>query len=602
MAGILMKSRRTCYCGELKESDVGKTVILKGWAARRRDHGGVIFIDLRDRSGFVQVVFKPDVLPKEEFDIAHDLKVEYVIAVKGEVIFRTPETINPNIPTGKIEVVISHFELLNTSNPVPFKLDEYTQISEETRLKYRYLDLRRPEMQKNMMLRSKLYGIVRNYLSNKGFVEFETPILTKSTPEGARDFLVPSRLSHGCFYALPQSPQLFKQLLMVAGYDKYFQIARCFRDEDFRANRQPEFTQIDLEMSFVTPEDIFEVMEGLIKEIFDSILNIDIKIPFPRMPYREAMLKYGSDKPDLRFGMEISDVTELFKENCELQVFKDILAKGGTMRGFVVRGGADISRKQLDDYTKFVSIYGSKGLAWFKVNDPNADPATGIQSPLAKFFKPETMKQMLANLNAGAEDIIFLICDKEKVVCDSLGALRLQIAKDRNLIQQNVYNFCWIVDFPMFEYDEKEKRLSACHHPFTSPNLDDLDLLDTDPQKVRAVAYDLCLNGEEIGGGSIRIHSTEVQSKVFKAIGLSSEKANERFGFLLEALSYGTPPHGGLAFGFDRIMMILLNESSIREVIPFPKTQSGVCLMTNAPGSVDDDQLKELSIKIIPKP
>jgi len=601
MVSKFMKIKRTHCNGELRISDVGKRALLKGWIARRRDHGGVIFVDLRDRTGFTQVVFKPDVLSTEQFELSHTLKIEYVIAIEGEVIPRSDETINPNMPTGEIEIVVSEFEILNTSNPIPFKLDEFSQISEETRLKYRYLDLRRPEMQRNLMTRSKLYHIVRNYLTEKGFLEFETPILTKSTPEGARDFLVPSRLNPGTFYALPQSPQLFKQLLMVAGFDKYFQIARCFRDEDFRANRQPEFTQIDIEMSFIIPDDLFEIMEGLMKLIFESLLNIEVKIPFAKLPYADVILKYGTDKPDLRFGMEISELTEVFKEGCEFQVFNEVLSDNGIIRGFVVPGGSELSRKQLDDYTKFVGIYGAKGLAWFKVVDPTADPSSALQSPITKFFKPETMKKMLNVLTPSSRDLIFIVADRVKIVCDSLGALRLQVAKDRGMIPENVYKFSWIVDFPMFEYDEKEKRLVACHHPFTSPNLEDLHYFGTDPLKIRAIAYDLCLNGEEIGGGSIRIHLREVQEKVFKTIGLTEEEAKYKFGFLLEALGYGTPPHGGIAFGFDRILMIILNESSIREVIPFPKTQSGVCLMTNAPGEVDEGQLKELYIKTTQK-
>lgn len=585
--------KRTCYCGELRATDIGKEVVLKGWVHSRRDHGGLIFIDLRDREGICQVVLNPETMNADDFQQAHSLKNEYVLAVKGQVIARPEGTVNPNLPTGEVEVRVTEFEVLNTCEPLPFKLDEYTTVGEDVRLRYRYLDLRRPVMQEKIKLRGKLYAIVRNYLYEQGFIEIETPILTKSTPEGARDFLVPSRLNPGTFYALPQSPQLFKQILMVSGYDKYFQIARCFRDEDFRANRQPEFTQIDIEMSFITPDDLFVVIEGMMRRIYQEILGRDIEPPFPRLPYREAMLKYGTDKPDLRFALEISDLSAVFKEGCSFNVFNEVLEQGGTIRGLVVKGGAGFSRKQLDDLAGFVGIYGASGLAWLKVTDQ------GMTSPISKFFTPQVLEQLGQQLKAEQGDLILMVADREKVVCDALSNLRLKLGQDLGLIDKAKICFAWIVDFPLLEWSETEKRWVAAHHPFTSPVPEDIPLLETQPEKVRAVAYDLVLNGEEISGGSVRIHQPQVQQKVFQAIGLTEEEARKKFGFLLEALTYGAPPHGGIAFGFDRMVMLLTHDKSIREVIAFPKTQSGICLMSSAPTDVDEKQLRDLNIKTL---
>ncbi len=591
--GELLTKRRTHYCGELRSDNIGEVVVLKGWVHRRRDHGGLIFIDLRDRTGLCQVVLNPETMNRDDFDKAHALRNEYVLAVEGCVNARPEGTVNPNIATGEIEVRVSIFELLSPAAPLPFRLDEYTTINEEIRLRYRYLDLRREEMQRNIRTRAKLYSVVRNYLNAEGFIEVETPILTKSTPEGARDFLVPSRLSPGQFYALPQSPQLFKQLLMVACYDKYYQIARCFRDEDFRANRQPEFTQIDIEMSFIQPDDLFTVIEEMMQAIYREICDITISVPFPRLPYAEAMLKYGTDKPDTRFGMTIEDATDVVQHGCEFQVFNDVSKNGGVIRGICVPCGSKFSRKQLDDLTSFVGTHGAKGLAWFRVTNE------GLSSPIAKFFTSDTLKALTDRMKARPDDLLLFVADSEKVVCAALDSLRLKLGKELSLIDPKKVTFVWVVDFPMLEWDEKERRFVAMHHPFTSPVPDDIPLLETAPEKVRALAYDLVLNGEEIGGGSIRIHRRDVQEKVFRAIGISPEEAQKRFGFLLEALSFGAPPHGGIAFGFDRILMILLGEQSIREVIPFPKTQSGLCPLTGAPSDVDDGQLRELYIKTL---
>lgn len=591
--GELATKRRTHYCGELRRNNIGAVVLLKGWVHRRRDHGGLIFIDLRDRTGLCQVVLNPETMNRDDFDKAHALRNEYVLAIEGHVNARPEGTVNPHIATGEIEVRVSIFESLSPAAPLPFRLDEYTNINEDVRLRYRYLDLRREEMQCTILTRAKLYSIVRNYLNAEGFIEVETPILTKSTPEGARDFLVPSRLSPGHFYALPQSPQLFKQLLMVAGFDKYYQIARCFRDEDFRANRQPEFTQIDIEMSFIQPDDLFTVIEGMMQAIYRDICGIAVPAPFPRLPYREAMLKYGTDKPDMRFGMTIKDITDLVAQGCEFQVFNDVIKNGGSIRGICVPGGSKISRKQLDDLTAFISAYGAKGLTWFRVTNE------GLSSPVAKFFTSEKLKALTDRMEAKPDDLLLFVADNEKVVCDALANLRLKLGKDLSLIDQQKQAFVWIIDFPLLMWDETEKRYVAAHHPFTSPVPEDIPSLETAPEKVRALAYDLALNGEEIGGGSIRIHRPDVQEKVFRAIGISPEEGQKRFGFLLEALSFGAPPHGGIAFGFDRILMILLGEQSIREVIAFPKTQSGLCPLTGAPSDVDDGQLRALYIKTL---
>jgi len=594
------EQKRTCCCGELRKEDIGKEVLVKGWVHSHRDHGGIQFIDLRDRTGLCQVELDPQSL-KDKYGETHALKSEYVIAVWGTVRERPEGTVNPKLPTGEVEVKAAKCEILSVSQPLPFKLDEYSKVGEETRLRYRYLDLRRPEMQKIVMTRSRVYRIVRDFLDDNGFVEVDTPILTKSTPEGARDFLVPSRLSPGHFYALPQSPQLFKQILMVAVYDRYFQIARCFRDEDFRANRQPEFTQIDIEMSFITPEDLFDPMERMCKTIFEGVLDKEIKTPFRRVPYAEAMLKYGSDKPDLRFGLEIRDVTDVFR-GCEFKVFHDVIEKGGVVRALCVKGAAEkISNTQLKPggaLPKVVNTYGAKGLAWFKVE---GDPPKAA-STITKFFKEEMLGNLVNTLEAKAGDLILMVADKPGIAAESMGQLRLWLGRELELIDREALEFAWIVDFPLFEYDEKEKRWSSSHHPFTSPMPGDIPLLESDPGKVRARAYDLALNGEEIAGGSIRIHRSDVQEKVFKAIGIGPEEAREKFGFLLEALSYGAPPHGGIAFGMDRLIMILMGCDSIRDVIPFPKTQTGLCMMTGAPSEVDDRQLKDIHIARREKP
>jgi aspartyl-tRNA synthetase len=592
--GELATKKRTHYCGDLRRDHIGQIVVLKGWVHRRRDHGGLIFIDLRDRTGLCQVVLNPETMNRDDFDKAHALRNEYVLAVEGCVNARPEGTVNPNIATGEIEVPANHFELLNPAAPLPFRLDEYTAVNEDVRLRYRYLDLRREEMRRNILTRANLYSVVRNYLNAQGFIEVETPILTKSTPEGARDFLVPSRLTPGRFYALPQSPQLFKQLLMVAGYDKYYQIARCFRDEDFRANRQPEFTQIDIEMSFIVPDDLFGVIEGLMQAIYRQICAIAVPVPFARLPYAEAMRRYGTDKPDVRFAMTIEDATDIMEQGCEFQVFNDVRKAGGVIRGLCVPAGASkISRKQLDDLTGFVGTYGAKGLVWFRVADE------GLGSPVAKYFATDTLTALTDRMKAKPGDLLLFVADSEPVVCMALANLRLNLGNELALIDANKQAFVWVVDFPMLVWDDKERRFMAAHHPFTSPVPEDIQLLETAPERVRALAYDLVLNGEEIGGGSIRIHRRDVQEKVFRAIGISPEEAQTRFGFLLEALSFGAPPHGGIAFGFDRILMILLGEQSIREVIPFPKTQSGLCPLTGAPSDVDDGQLRELHIKTI---
>lgn len=606
----LTQHSRTCYCGEVTTALNNQEIVLKGWVHRRRDHGGVIFVDLRDRTGICQVVISPETLPTDTFEKAHALRDEFVLAIRGKVRPRPDGTVNPNLPTGQIEVDTIQIEILNTCKPLPFRLDEYTNVNEDARLKHRFLDLRRPEMQKNFIMRHQLAQATRRYLSDHGFIEFQTPILTKSTPEGARDFLVPSRHTPGAFFALPQSPQLFKQLLMVAGYDRYFQIATCFRDEDLRANRQPEFTQIDIEMSFVNQDEVLHLMEGLITAAWKECRGIDIPTPFQRIPYAEAMLKYGSDKPDLRFQLPITEMTDFFS-NTEIKVFAQTAAKRGIIRALRVPGGATFSRKQLDDYTAFASIYGAKGLAWFKINQGGE-----IQSPLAKFLDAEKQTALTQAVSAQTGDIIFVVADTEKIVCDSLGQLRLKVAADLDMIPPDTYSFAWVIDFPLFEYAERDNIFTPSHHPFTMPVPEDVPLLDqynSDPAKhnaghmqdnplrhVRAQAYDLACNGEELGGGSLRIHNREIQDKVFQTIGITGDEAQEKFGFLLDALSYGAPPHGGLAFGFERMLMLLLNENSIREVIAFPKTQSGADLMVDAPSKIDQTQLDELYIKTNP--
>ena len=585
-----MSMERSHHCGDLRKADAGKTVTLCGWVSKRRDHGGIIFIDLRDRHGLVQVVIDP-AHDEKDFHKAEGVRSEYVLQVKGLVRERSAETVNPHLPTGDVEVVVKDLNVLNPSKTPPFYIQDGIDVDENVRLRYRYLDLRRPEMQQNLILRHRVTKAVRDFLDKQDFLEIETPDLIRSTPEGARDYLVPSRVNPGKFYALPQSPQLFKQLLMIAGMERYFQIARCFRDEDLRADRQPEFTQLDMEMSFMEVDEILELMEGLIHHIFKGALGKDIQIPFQRLTWDDAMDRFGSDKPDLRFGMELKNVSEAV-QGCTFQVFNNVIANGGQVKCINVKGYADIPRRQLDELVKFCGIYGAKGMAWLQF------PAEGgVKSSIAKFFSDENIEAIKKAAEVEAGDLLLFVADKPSVVAASLGALRIEMAKRRGLIDPDKLAFTWVVDFPMFEYNEEEKRYVAMHHPFTAPRDEDLPLLLTNPGKVYAKAYDMVLNGTEIGGGSIRIHRRDVQKKVFEAIGLSDEEAQEKFGFMMNAFEYGAPPHGGLAFGLDRLIMIMAQRDSIRDVIAFPKTQSASDLMTQAPNDVDEKQLRELHIK-----
>lgn len=584
-------AERTEYCGRISKDLLGHTVTLKGWVQKRRDLGDLIFIDLRDREGIIQVVFNP-IFSKEALAIAENVRNEYVLEIKGKVVARNENVINKNIPTGELEVEVEEIKVLNESKTTPFYIEDGVAVSDDKRLEYRYLDLRRPEMTKNFMLRHKMTKSVRNYLDNNEFIDIETPYLTKSTPEGARDYLVPSRVHPGHFYALPQSPQLFKQLLMGAGFDRYYQIVRCFRDEDLRGDRQPEFTQIDIETSFLKAEDIQKFTEEMLVKVMKDTKNIEIPRPFPQMAYAEAINRFGSDKPDIRFGLELVQISDLVQDS-EFKVFSGAVSNGGEVKAINIKGSADkFSRKDIDALGEFVSIYGAKGLAWLKVEKDE------LKGPIAKFFK-DNSQDLINRLEAEPGDLLVFVADKKSVVADSLGALRSKLAKELDLIDKSVFEFLWIVDWPLLEYDEEAKRYSAAHHPFTMPREEDIDLLETSPEKVQAQAYDIVLNGYELGGGSLRIHSREVQEKMFSALGFTKEEAHAQFGFLLEALEYGFPPHGGIALGLDRFAMLLAGEENIREVIAFPKNGRAVDPLTKAPSLVSNAQLTDLSIKTI---
>jgi len=592
LSEFITETKRTHYCGELNATHSGEEVVLMGWVERRRDLGNLIFVNLRDRTGVVQVVFNPEEVNPEIHEKAHRIRNEFVLAVLGKVAMRPAQMANPSLKTGKVEVLVEELEILNESDPLPFLPESETDVSENTRLAYRYLDLRRKDIQRNLILRSKIALETRNYLQKEGFIEVETPFLTKSTPEGARDYLVPSRINPGKFYALPQSPQLFKQLLMISGFDKYFQIVKCFRDEDLRADRQPEFTQIDMEMSFVTESDVINTIEGMMAHIFKTGLDREVETPFPRLTYREAIDRYGLDDPDTRFSLELKDITEIVKDS-GFKVFSDTAARNGLIKAINIGSEKPLSRKELDGLSDFVGEYGAKGLIWAKVKED------GWASSIAKFLKPEEMVQMNEKMGAIPGDTLLIVAGAPNIVNSALGNLRNYLGKKLDLITDDTFSFAWITEFPMFEYSETGERYIATHHPFTSPTLEDLPLLKTDPGKARARAYDLVLNGSEIGGGSIRIHRRELQSLVFDVLGLSEEESKRKFGFLLEALEYGTPPHGGIAFGFDRIIAVMTGAESIRDIIAFPKTNRASCLLTGAPSEVDKDQLKELFLKTI---
>ena len=585
-------NKRTTYCGLVTEEFLNEKVTLKGWVHNRRDLGGLIFVDLRDREGIVQIVFNPD-FSEEALQVAETVRSEYVVEVQGVVTKRDAETINPKIKTGQVEVQVSNIEIINKSETPPFSInEENVNVDENIRLKYRYLDLRRQELAQTFKMRHQTTRSIRQYLDNNGFFDIETPVLTKSTPEGARDYLVPSRVHEGEFYALPQSPQLFKQLLMISGFDKYYQIVKCFRDEDLRADRQPEFTQVDIEMSFVDQEDIIAMGEDMLRKVVKDVKGIDVSGPFPRMTYAEAMDRFGSDKPDTRFGMELINVSQLGKE-MNFKVFKDTVENNGEIKAIVAKDAADkYTRKDMDALTEFVNIYGAKGLAWVKVVDD------GLSGPIARFFEDvnvETLKQLT---EAKPGDLVMFVADKPNVVAQSLGALRIKLAKELGLIDESKLNFLWVTDWPLLEYDEDAKRYVAAHHPFTSPKREDIEKLDTEPENVQANAYDIVLNGYELGGGSIRIHDGELQQKMFEVLGFTNEQAQEQFGFLLDAFKYGAPPHGGIALGLDRLVMLLTNRTNLRDTIAFPKTASATCLLTDAPGEVSDKQLQELSLRI----
>lgn len=585
-------SKRTTYCGLVTEAFLGQEITLKGWVNNRRDLGGLIFVDLRDREGIVQVVFNP-AFSEEALKIAETVRSEYVVEVQGTVTKRDPETVNPKIKTGQVEVQVTNIKVINKSETPPFSInEENVNVDENIRLKYRYLDLRRQELAQTFKMRHQITRSIRQYLDDEGFFDIETPVLTKSTPEGARDYLVPSRVHDGEFYALPQSPQLFKQLLMISGFDKYYQIVKCFRDEDLRADRQPEFTQVDIEMSFVDQEDVMQMGEEMLKKVVKEVKGVEINGAFPRMTYKEAMRRYGSDKPDMRFEMELIDVSQLGRD-MDFKVFKDTVENDGEIKAIVAKGAAEqYTRKDMDALTEFVNIYGAKGLAWVKVVED------GLTGPIGRFFEAENVETLLTLTGAEAGDLVMFVADKPNVVAQSLGALRVKLAKELGLIDETKLNFLWVTDWPLLEYDEDAKRYVAAHHPFTSPKEADIAKLGTAPEEAEANAYDIVLNGYELGGGSIRIHDGELQEKMFEVLGFTKEQAQEQFGFLLDAFKYGAPPHGGIALGLDRLVMLLTNRTNLRDTIAFPKTASATCLLTNAPGEVSDKQLEELSLRI----
>ena len=591
MAESMSGMKRTHRCAELSKAQVGQTVTVMGWVQKSRNKGGVVFVDLRDRSGILQIIFEENKCGTEIFEKAGKLRSEFVIAVTGQVCERAG-AVNKNLATGEIEVIAEQLRILSESETPPFHIEENSKTKEELRLKYRYLDLRRPDIQKNIMMRSRACAVIRNFLTEEGFLEIETPMLTKSTPEGARDYLVPSRVHPGSFYALPQSPQLFKQLLMVSGYDRYFQLARCFRDEDLRADRQPEFTQVDMELSFVDVDDVIDVNERLLARLFKEIIGVDVPLPIQRMTWQEAMDRFGSDKPDTRFGMELNDVTDVVRD-CEFAVFKNAIADGGSVRGINAKGQVTMPRKKIDALVAFVKDYGAKGLAYIAIQ-----PDGSIKSSFAKFMKDEEMQALIAAMQGEPGDLLLFAADKNKIVYASLGALRLELADKMGLLDKNQYNFLWVTEFPLLEWSDEENRFQAMHHPFTMPMEEDLQYIDTDPGRVRAKAYDIVLNGTEIGGGSVRIHQDDIQEKMFEALGFTKERAHEQFGFLLDAFKYGVPPHAGLAYGLDRLIMLMAKVDSIRDVIAFPKVKDASCLLTNAPDTVDEKQLEELGIRV----